>query len=136
MCLVIIIVCYRLEKQILEIELTYQEQRTRLVSEMRAENERVAAELSTKENQQREQFGKFINIFILTLFYVTYKVFGLHGTTIQNLFVFRVLYLKKKKRIGSLCCLSVFLLRHLFSGTRRVNLKFIKDTVVYCLLEI
>ncbi|KOB76669.1 5-azacytidine-induced protein 1, partial [Operophtera brumata] len=30
----------RLEKQILELELTYQEQRTRLVAEMRAENER------------------------------------------------------------------------------------------------
>ncbi|KAH9643455.1 hypothetical protein HF086_002574 [Spodoptera exigua] len=39
----------RLEKQILEIELTYQEQRTRLVSEMRAENERVAAELAARE---------------------------------------------------------------------------------------
>ncbi|XP_075978347.1 centrosomal protein dilatory [Anticarsia gemmatalis] len=49
----------RLEKQILEIELTYQEQRTRLVAEMRAENERVAAELSAKENQQREQFEKW-----------------------------------------------------------------------------
>ncbi|CAB3261718.1 unnamed protein product [Arctia plantaginis] len=49
----------RLEKQILEIELTYQEQRTRLVAEMRAENERVAAELAAKENKQREQFEKW-----------------------------------------------------------------------------
>ncbi|CAH0692011.1 unnamed protein product [Spodoptera exigua] len=45
----------RLEKQILEIELTYQEQRTRLVSEMRAENERVAAELAAREKAQREE---------------------------------------------------------------------------------
>ncbi|KAF9423871.1 hypothetical protein HW555_000929 [Spodoptera exigua] len=49
----------RLEKQILEIELTYQEQRTRLVSEMRAENERVAAELAAREKAQREELEKW-----------------------------------------------------------------------------
>ncbi|CAH1638368.1 unnamed protein product [Spodoptera littoralis] len=49
----------RLEKQILEIELTYQEQRTRLVSEMRAENERVAAELAAREKMQREELEKW-----------------------------------------------------------------------------
>ncbi|XP_063825957.1 centrosomal protein of 131 kDa-like [Ostrinia nubilalis] len=45
----------RLEKQILEIELTYQEQRTRLVAEMRAENERAAAALAERERQQRAE---------------------------------------------------------------------------------
>ncbi|XP_047030428.1 centrosomal protein of 131 kDa [Helicoverpa zea] len=49
----------RLEKQILEIELTYQEQRTRLVSEMRAENERVANELAAKERTMREEMEKW-----------------------------------------------------------------------------
>ncbi|XP_063624359.1 centrosomal protein of 131 kDa [Cydia splendana] len=49
----------RLEKQILEIELTYQEQRTRLVAEMRAENERVASGLSEREKQQKESFEKW-----------------------------------------------------------------------------
>ncbi|CAH0585515.1 unnamed protein product [Chrysodeixis includens] len=49
----------RLEKQILEIELTYQEQRTRLVAEMRAENERVATELADRERAQREELEKW-----------------------------------------------------------------------------
>ncbi|XP_063536641.1 centrosomal protein of 131 kDa isoform X2 [Cydia strobilella] len=49
----------RLEKQILELELTYQEQRTRLVAEMRAENERVASGLSEREKQQKESFEKW-----------------------------------------------------------------------------
>lgn len=48
----------RLEKQILEIELTYQEQRTRLVAEMRAENERVARELADRERAQRDELGE------------------------------------------------------------------------------
>ncbi|XP_045772717.1 centrosomal protein of 131 kDa [Maniola jurtina] len=43
----------RMEKQILELELSYQEQRTRLIAEMRAENERVAAELVEKEKMQK-----------------------------------------------------------------------------------
>lgn len=46
-----------MEKQILELELSYQEQRTRLISEMRAENERVASELAEKERLQRLEFG-------------------------------------------------------------------------------
>ncbi|XP_050684984.1 centrosomal protein of 131 kDa [Leptidea sinapis] len=49
----------RMEKQILELEATYQEQRTRLVAEMRAENERVAHQLSEKEMAQREEFEKW-----------------------------------------------------------------------------
>lgn len=49
---------FRLEKQILELELTYQEQRTRLVAEMRAENERVASGLSEREKAQKASFGK------------------------------------------------------------------------------
>ncbi|XP_028030053.1 centrosomal protein of 131 kDa [Bombyx mandarina] len=49
----------RLEKQILEIELTYQEQRTRLVAEIRAENERIAAELAEKEKAQRNEIEKW-----------------------------------------------------------------------------
>ncbi|KAJ0176453.1 hypothetical protein K1T71_007632 [Dendrolimus kikuchii] len=49
----------RLEKQILELELTYQEQRTRLVAEMRAENERVAAELAEKEKKLREELEQW-----------------------------------------------------------------------------
>ncbi|VVC90818.1 unnamed protein product [Leptidea sinapis] len=48
-----------MEKQILELEATYQEQRTRLVAEMRAENERVAHQLSEKEMAQREEFEKW-----------------------------------------------------------------------------
>ncbi|XP_026327270.1 reticulocyte-binding protein 2 homolog a [Hyposmocoma kahamanoa] len=46
----------RLEKQILELELTYQEQRTRLVAEMRAENDRRAAELVERERSQKTEF--------------------------------------------------------------------------------
>ncbi|XP_038220778.1 centrosomal protein of 131 kDa [Zerene cesonia] len=49
----------RLEKQILELEVSYQEQRTRLIAEMRAENERVAQELSERERTQREEFEKW-----------------------------------------------------------------------------
>ncbi|XP_047990921.1 centrosomal protein of 131 kDa-like [Leguminivora glycinivorella] len=49
----------RLEKQILELELSYQEQRRRLVAEMRAENERVACGLSEREKQQKECFDKW-----------------------------------------------------------------------------
>ncbi|XP_045498667.1 centrosomal protein of 131 kDa [Colias croceus] len=49
----------RLEKQILELEMSYQEQRTRLIAEMRAENERVAQELSERERTQREEFEKW-----------------------------------------------------------------------------
>ncbi|KAI8437070.1 hypothetical protein MSG28_010430 [Choristoneura fumiferana] len=49
----------RLEKQILELELTYQEQRTRLVAEMRAENERVASGLSEREKSQKASFEKW-----------------------------------------------------------------------------
>lgn len=46
-----------MEKQILELEVTYQEQRTRLVAEMRAENDRVAAELVEREKIQKQKFG-------------------------------------------------------------------------------
>nr|XP_026486552.1 centrosomal protein of 131 kDa-like [Vanessa tameamea] len=49
----------RMEKQILELEVSYQEQRTRLVADMRAENERIAAELVDKEKQQKIQFEKW-----------------------------------------------------------------------------
>ncbi|XP_068633207.1 centrosomal protein of 131 kDa [Battus philenor] len=49
----------RLEKQILEIELTYQEQRTRLVSELRAESERAAEQLTEKEKEQRNNFERW-----------------------------------------------------------------------------
>ncbi|KAJ2949288.1 hypothetical protein O0L34_g6237 [Tuta absoluta] len=49
----------RMEKQILELELTYQEQRTRLVAEMRAESERAAAALGERESMQREQIEKW-----------------------------------------------------------------------------
>ncbi|KAG6444606.1 centrosomal protein of 131 kDa [Manduca sexta] len=49
----------RLEKQILELEVTYQEQRTRLVADMRAENERVAADLADKERAQKQQFDSW-----------------------------------------------------------------------------
>ena len=47
-----------MEKQILELEVTYQEQRTRLIAEMRAENERVAVELAEREKMQKMQLGK------------------------------------------------------------------------------
>ncbi|XP_045536522.1 centrosomal protein of 131 kDa [Papilio machaon] len=49
----------RLEKQMLEIELTYQEQRTRLVSELRAEGERAAQQLADREREQREEIEKW-----------------------------------------------------------------------------
>ncbi|KAL0838611.1 hypothetical protein ABMA28_016700 [Loxostege sticticalis] len=49
----------RLEKQILELELSYQEQRTRLVGDMRAENERAAAALAERERQQREDLEQW-----------------------------------------------------------------------------
>ncbi|XP_047504018.1 centrosomal protein of 131 kDa [Pieris napi] len=49
----------RMEKQILELEVTYQEQRTRLVAELRAENERVAHELSERDRLQKEEFEKW-----------------------------------------------------------------------------
>ncbi|CAK1551273.1 unnamed protein product [Leptosia nina] len=49
----------RLEKQILELEVTYQEQRTRLVAELRAENERVANELNERDRLQREEYEKW-----------------------------------------------------------------------------
>ncbi|XP_039753596.1 centrosomal protein of 131 kDa [Pararge aegeria] len=48
----------RMEKQILELEISYQEQRTRLIAEMRAENERVAADLAEKEKMQKLEFEK------------------------------------------------------------------------------
>lgn len=47
-----------MEKQILELEVTYQEQRTRLVAEMRAENDRVAQELIERDRLQKEEFGE------------------------------------------------------------------------------
>ncbi|XP_050350508.1 centrosomal protein of 131 kDa isoform X2 [Nymphalis io] len=49
----------RMEKQILELEVSYQEQRTRLIAEMRAENERIAAELVEKEKEQKLHFEKW-----------------------------------------------------------------------------
>ncbi|XP_045484034.1 centrosomal protein of 131 kDa isoform X2 [Pieris rapae] len=49
----------RMEKQILELEMTYQEQRTRLIAELRAENERVAHELSERDKLQKEEFEKW-----------------------------------------------------------------------------
>ncbi|XP_053609925.1 centrosomal protein of 131 kDa isoform X2 [Plodia interpunctella] len=49
----------RLEKQILELELTYQEQRTRLMAEMRAENERAANDLGARERERREEIEKW-----------------------------------------------------------------------------
>ncbi|XP_072949510.1 uncharacterized protein dila [Epargyreus clarus] len=49
----------RLEKQILELELTYQEQRTRLIADMRAENDRAAAELTGKEKAHRQELDKW-----------------------------------------------------------------------------
>ncbi|XP_060803284.1 centrosomal protein of 131 kDa [Amyelois transitella] len=49
----------RLEKQILELELTYQEQRTRLVAELRAENERAAAALGERERASRDEIEKW-----------------------------------------------------------------------------
>ncbi|CAH4028270.1 unnamed protein product [Pieris brassicae] len=49
----------RMEKQILELEMTYQEQRTRLVAELRAENERVAHELSERDRLQKGEFEKW-----------------------------------------------------------------------------
>ncbi|XP_041979594.1 centrosomal protein of 131 kDa isoform X2 [Aricia agestis] len=49
----------RMEKQILELESSYSEQRTRLISEMRAENERVAAELAERERRAREEIAKW-----------------------------------------------------------------------------
>ncbi|KAM3957583.1 uncharacterized protein ACR2FA_008438 [Aphomia sociella] len=49
----------RMEKQILELELTYQEQRTRLVADLRAENERVACDLGNRERLQRDQIEKW-----------------------------------------------------------------------------
>ncbi|XP_049873595.1 centrosomal protein of 131 kDa [Pectinophora gossypiella] len=49
----------RLEKQILELELTYQEQRTRLVAEMRAENDRLASALGERERTQRDEIEKW-----------------------------------------------------------------------------
>ncbi|XP_059052047.1 centrosomal protein of 131 kDa [Achroia grisella] len=49
----------RMEKQILELELTYQEQRSRLVGEMRAQAERNAADVSERERTQREHIEKW-----------------------------------------------------------------------------
>ncbi|XP_013170159.1 PREDICTED: centrosomal protein of 131 kDa isoform X2 [Papilio xuthus] len=49
----------RLEKQMLEIELTYQEQRTRLVSELRGESERAAQHLADREREQKEEIEKW-----------------------------------------------------------------------------
>ncbi|CAK1580538.1 unnamed protein product [Parnassius mnemosyne] len=49
----------RLEKQIVEIERTYQEQRTRLVSELRAESERAALQLGEREQKQRAAMEKW-----------------------------------------------------------------------------
>ncbi|XP_023941852.1 centrosomal protein of 131 kDa [Bicyclus anynana] len=49
----------RMEKQILELEITYQEQRTRLVADMRAENDRVAAELADREKLLKLDFEKY-----------------------------------------------------------------------------
>ncbi|CAH0398209.1 unnamed protein product [Chilo suppressalis] len=49
----------RLEKQILELEVTYQEQRSRLVAEMRAENERAAATVAAAADNQRRQAEKW-----------------------------------------------------------------------------
>ncbi|CAH0715337.1 unnamed protein product, partial [Brenthis ino] len=49
----------RMEKQILELEVTYQEQRTRLIAEMRAENERVSAELGDRDREQRMRLDKW-----------------------------------------------------------------------------
>lgn len=42
----------------LEVELTYQEQRSRLVAELRAEGERNATLLADRERQQREDIGE------------------------------------------------------------------------------
>jgi hypothetical protein len=47
----------RLEKQILELEVTYQEQRTRLVGDMRADNERAAAALAADARTLRAANG-------------------------------------------------------------------------------
>ncbi|GBP90301.1 Centrosomal protein of 131 kDa [Eumeta japonica] len=49
----------RMEKQILELELTYQEQRTKLVNEMRAENERLAEALGERERTNKLQIEEW-----------------------------------------------------------------------------
>ncbi|CAH2048787.1 unnamed protein product, partial [Iphiclides podalirius] len=49
----------RMEKQILEMELTYQEQRTRLVGELRAEGERAAEQLAERDREHRANMERW-----------------------------------------------------------------------------
>ncbi|CAG9561710.1 unnamed protein product [Danaus chrysippus] len=49
----------RLERQLLELELSQQEQRARLADELRAEGERLEGERAAREREQREQMAKW-----------------------------------------------------------------------------
>ncbi|XP_052753390.1 centrosomal protein of 131 kDa [Galleria mellonella] len=49
----------RMEKQILELEVTYQEQRSRLVSELRAQAERAAGDLGERERLHNQEMVKW-----------------------------------------------------------------------------